>query len=77
MFESKAPLGQQTRVYAEIFWVFKLCQLLEGEKVDIVSRVDGLRNAKDAVSHRDSTAKDRVVLHIIDTGPVRDVTGVV
>lgn len=67
---SENPPGQQTRVYGETVWVFKFCQLPEGEKVDIVGRVDGLRNAKDAVSHRDSAAKDRVVLHVVDTGAV-------
>ena len=63
-------------MYMLIFWGFKLCQLPEGKKVDIVSRVDGLRNAKDAVSHRDSAAKDRVALHVVGTRPVRNVAGV-
>ena len=43
------------------------CQrLLHGQKVDIVGRVDGQRNAVDVVRHGCTPAEFRIVLNVVD-----------
>lgn len=46
--------------------VVEAVQLLQGDKVDVVCRVDGLRDAKDVVRHGEPAAQLRRVLDVVD-----------
>ena len=46
--------------------MFECQRLLHSQKVDIVGRVDGQRNAVDVVRHGCATAQFRIVLNVVD-----------
>lgn len=58
---------EATIEYLEEMRIIETFKLTKGTKVDVISRVDGLRNAVDRMRNREASPQCGTILHIVDT----------